>query len=98
MVILGLPFSEFGIELNVDWYQDAMVIDTVANNPSSVYYQIPIGELPAWCVGVTTKAKLNNPDLGELWQMNPNPRAVIEVGNYVWEKPWIVGYEYCIER
>ena len=22
MVILGLPFSEFGIELNVDWYQD----------------------------------------------------------------------------
>ncbi len=22
MVLLGLPFSEFGIELNVDWYQD----------------------------------------------------------------------------
>lgn len=83
---------------NVDWYQDAMVIDTLQNNPSSIMYKVPITELPAWCLGITSKVKLNNPDLGQIWEMNPNPRAVLEVENYVYEKPWVVDYKYCIER
>ena len=75
-----------------------MDIETHETNPSSVLHKVAITDLPAWCLGITAKAKLNNPDLGEIWEMNPNPRAVIEVANYEYVKPWVIGYEYCIER
>ncbi len=78
---------------SIDWYSSVIDIEDYNDNPSSVLRIIPLDQLNSECIGIATKAKLNNPDPDG---MNPNPRAFIKIDGKL-SYPWKTNYSYCIQ-